>query len=88
MGNTVSDTLVAILEREPDWKALPPGVPPSILRLLRRCLTKDVRKRLQHIGDARLELEEPDPGPDAPARPGKAAGARLPWFSAVRSSSP
>ena len=59
-GNTVTDTLAAILEREPDWTALTDGVPRRIRRLLRRCLAKDVGKRLQHIGDARLELQELD----------------------------
>ena len=46
------------VERHPD------PIPDGVRRLLRRCLTKDVRKRLQHIGDARLELEEVDARPD------------------------
>ena len=41
-GETVSDTLAAVLKMEPDWNALPAEVPPAIRRLLRRCLTKDV----------------------------------------------
>ena len=57
-GETASDTIVAILEREPDWSALPPHTPPSIRRLLRRCLEKDSKRRLRDIGDARLEIEE------------------------------
>jgi len=63
-GDTASDTMAAILDKEPDWSALPPGTPAGVLRLLRRCLTKDMRKRLQHIGDARLELEETEAGQD------------------------
>ena len=55
---TVSDTLAAILEREPDWKMLPAATPASVRRLLRRCLEKDVTRRLRDIGDACLELEE------------------------------
>ena len=55
--HTVSDTLAAILEREPDWRVLPAEVPPAIVRLLRRCLEKDPRRRLRDIGDARTELE-------------------------------
>jgi serine/threonine-protein kinase len=59
-GATVTDTLAAILDRQPDWSAVSAQVPRRIRRLLQRCLAKDVNKRLQHIGDARLELEETD----------------------------
>jgi eukaryotic-like serine/threonine-protein kinase len=62
-GNTASDMLVAVLDQEPDWSALPAATPEVVRRLLRRCLTKDTRKRLQHIGDARLELDEAEAGP-------------------------
>ena len=51
-GPTVSDTVVAVLEHEPNWKALPPGVPSNLRRLLERCLQKDMRLRLRDIGDA------------------------------------
>jgi serine/threonine protein kinase len=44
-GDTVSDTIVAILEREPEWKALPDTTPASVRRLLQRCLEKDPRQR-------------------------------------------
>ena len=57
-GETVSDTIARILEREPDWSAIPAAVPEKVRDLLRRCLEKDARKRLRDIGDARLELEE------------------------------
>jgi eukaryotic-like serine/threonine-protein kinase len=57
-GKTVTDTLAAVLDKDPDWGALSDGVPHAVRRLLRRSLAKDVRHRLQHIGDARLELEE------------------------------
>jgi serine/threonine-protein kinase len=53
---TLSETLAAILEREPDWEALPERVPPRLRALLERCLQKDPRARLRDIGDARLEL--------------------------------
>jgi serine/threonine-protein kinase len=58
-GKTASDTLAAILDKEPNWSVLGNSLPKNVLRLLRRCLAKDVSRRLQHIGDARLELEEP-----------------------------
>jgi len=58
-GETTSDFIAAILTKEPDWDALPPQTPVNVGALLRRCLQKDPQKRLGHIGDARLELEEP-----------------------------
>jgi eukaryotic-like serine/threonine-protein kinase len=57
-GETASDTIAAILEREPDWSRLPASTPVSIHRLLQRCLQKDARRRLRDIGDARMELDE------------------------------
>jgi eukaryotic-like serine/threonine-protein kinase len=57
-GNTVSDAIAAILEREPVWAALPAATPEPIRRLLRRCLVKDSKQRLRHIADARIEIEE------------------------------
>ncbi len=91
-GDTSSDIIARILEREPDWIALPAGVPPDIRRLLQRCLEKDPRRRLRDIGDARLEIDEalaalsgptahetarPD-GPKTSARRG-----RLRWWAAA-----
>jgi serine/threonine protein kinase len=58
-GATLTYTLVAIIEREPDWSALPPATPPAVRRLLRRCLEKDPNRRLHDIADARIEIEEP-----------------------------
>jgi Tol biopolymer transport system component len=57
-GETVSDTLAKILERDPDWSALPANTPTRLRELLRRCFEKDARKRLRDIGDARIELDE------------------------------
>ncbi len=59
-GETVSDTIGKILEREPDWSALPSTTPSVIRRLLRRCLAKDPRQRLRDIGDVRLEIDAID----------------------------
>ena len=55
---TVADTLAAVLHREPDWTALPAGLPPTVMTLLRRCLEKDVRQRRRDIGDVRAELDD------------------------------
>ena len=57
-GDSVSDTIAAILEHEPDWSALPEQTPVSIRRLLQRCLEKDPKRRVRDVGDARLEIEE------------------------------
>ncbi len=58
-GSTTSDVLAAVIEREPDWPALPAPTPPRVRELLRRCLEKDVRQRLRDIGEARVALEAP-----------------------------
>ena len=57
-GATMSDGLAAILDREPDWTALPAATPAATRRLLTRCLEKDQGRRLRDIGDARLERED------------------------------
>jgi eukaryotic-like serine/threonine-protein kinase len=67
-GETLSDTLARVLEHEPDWTALPATTPPTIRRLLRRCLQKDLANRLHDIADARIELDEAEviePTPEA-----------------------
>ena len=63
-GETVSDTLAAVLTKEPDWEQ----VPANVRRLLQRCLEKDPKKRLRDIGDAWELLEEPAPSPAAATR--------------------
>ena len=57
-GRTVSDTIAATLEREPDWEKLAPTTPAAVASLLRRCLRKDRLRRLHDIGDAQIEIEE------------------------------
>jgi len=57
-GEFVSDTLASVLKLDPDWNALPSSTPQSIRKLIRKCLTKDRKQRLQAIGDARIELEQ------------------------------
>ena len=59
-GDTISDSIAKILEREPDWSTLPAATPAPIRRLLSRCLTKDPKRRLRDIGDARIEIEALD----------------------------
>src|SRR5262245_9119224 len=57
-GETVSHVLASVLKDEPDWAALPATTPTSIRRLLRRCLEKDRKRRLDSIADARLEIDD------------------------------
>ena len=57
-GETVTDTLAEVIKTDPDWRSLPAGTPAGIRRLIQRCLKKDVKKRLQAIGDARIAIEE------------------------------
>ncbi len=57
-GETVSDTLAAILTRDPDWSALRAPVSSKVKDLLRRCLQRDAKQRLRDIGDARIVLDE------------------------------
>jgi len=57
-GETISDSMAAVLRAEPDWKTLPPDASPALRRLLRRCLAKDPKQRLRDIGEARIILED------------------------------
>ena len=57
-GETVTDTLAAVIKSEPDWSQLPANTPQAIRSLLLRCLKKDPRQRLQSIGDARIAIDE------------------------------
>jgi serine/threonine-protein kinase len=57
-GETVTDTLAAVIMKEPDWSRLPAGTPIRVRVLLQRCLQKDPKQRLRDIGDARISLDE------------------------------
>ena len=57
-GDDISITLANVLKDDVSWQALPADLPAPVRRLLRRCLEKDPRRRLNSIGDARLELDE------------------------------
>ncbi|MEE8486720.1 MAG: protein kinase [Gemmatimonadota bacterium] len=79
-GETTTDCLVRILEREPEWSALPGDIPPKVKDLLRRCLRKDPLSRLRDIGDARIAIDEALSGTDPISTEGSAspAGRRSP----------
>jgi Tol biopolymer transport system component len=80
-GEDVPEILGAVLKSEPDWSRLPAGMKPSIQRMLRRTLRKDVRQRLGDIRDARIEIEEAQADPDAHAV--SAARPQLAWIVAL-----
>jgi serine/threonine protein kinase len=67
-GETLTDTLAAVVRAEPEWELLPPSTPDSIRRLLRRCLTKDPKQRLRDIGEARIAVNEPQVEDDSIGR--------------------
>jgi serine/threonine protein kinase/Tol biopolymer transport system component len=58
VADTVGDTVAAVLTREPPLDALPADTPPSVRRVLHRCLQKDATRRYHHIADARIDLEQ------------------------------
>ena len=79
-GETVSHVLGAVLQLEPEWKTLPTTTPTSVVKLLYRCLDKDRRERLQHIGDARVELRDALSQPPAVQA---APRSSVPWQKAT-----
>ena len=91
-GDGVTDTIVAILGKDPDWSLMPTGQP-AVASVVRRCLEKDPKRRLRDIGDARLELEDverslrgesppdvPGPAPE-PVRRRRGGRRRLAWMA-------
>ncbi len=77
-GETVSDTMAAILKEKPDWNALPESTPPGVMRVARRCLVKDPRERWHDIADARIELADASSGEmERLARDAAAAGGEF-----------
>jgi Tol biopolymer transport system component len=66
-GETVTDSMGAILHKEPDWSLLPADTPATVRLLLRRCLAKNPDRRLHDIADARIELEQAIADPESSA---------------------
>jgi serine/threonine-protein kinase len=71
-GDDVSETLASVLKDTPSIAALPADVPPSVKRLLRRCLEKDRTKRLDSMAAARLEIDDAIAGEPAATAPAAA----------------
>jgi serine/threonine protein kinase len=77
-GESISDVIAHVLQREPDWNALPASTPHPLVRLIQRCLQKDTKRRLRDIGDARSDFDEAlTPAKPLVAPPHR--GARIPW---------
>jgi serine/threonine protein kinase len=72
--NTLTDTLAAVVEREPDWTLLPGTALAPVRRLLERCLHKEPKRRLRDIGDLRYQLDEVE------------AGLQLQWIATAGTS--
>ena len=84
-GESVTDSLAAVLKTDPDWSALQPGTPLAIRRLLRSCLERDRRHRLQAIGDARVIIEDTldDKADEESLSAGPATFSRVHWIIAA-----
>jgi serine/threonine protein kinase/Tol biopolymer transport system component len=82
-GATISDTMAAVLERSPDWTALPPATPPHLRHVLARCLEKDPKLRWRDIGDVRIDLDDAAetwrPQTDSASPKISRAGERAAW---------
>jgi serine/threonine protein kinase len=68
-GEDVTEILASVVKSEPEWSALPANTPASIRRLLRRCLEKDSKRRIESAADARLEIDEAMTAPLAEPAP-------------------
>jgi len=83
-GETITDRLAAVVRAEPDWTLLPEKTPRRIRELLRRCLVKDPKQRLQAIGEARIAPEKSLNDPDVEnAAPMAVASRKREWMFGV-----
>jgi hypothetical protein len=83
-GDDLSHVLARVIERDPDWSALPSALSPAIATCLRRCLVKDPRDRMRDIGDVRLALTgafDMAALQAVPSVPSAAPSRSLPWIA-------
>ena len=92
VGDDVSKTLARVIDREPDWSALPENMPPVLGAFLRSCLEKNAKQRLHDVADVRLAMEgafettAADTHAKTPMQPGKRSsgvGRLIPWAIAA-----
>ena len=84
-GDDVSEILARVIEREPDWSALPTSTPPGIRRLLRRCLEKNVKERRRDAGDVIADIDDATTASTfvVAEHRAKPAFSRLGWLAAA-----
>src|ERR1035437_9675033 len=80
-GGSITEILAEVLRGEPDWSALPAATTPRVRKLLRRCLDRDRKQRLQDIGEARIVIDAHEE--DVGSQPQPPAGRLWPWAAAV-----
>jgi eukaryotic-like serine/threonine-protein kinase len=82
-GDDVTDTIAAVISKEPDFGALPTTVPTRVSQVLRLCLRKDAKQRVGDIRDVRLALEGAFEAAASTTTPAGSWGGRLPWIVAT-----
>jgi serine/threonine protein kinase/Tol biopolymer transport system component len=84
-GATASDVIAGVLRSEIDFESLPDHTPPATRRLLRRCLRRELSRRLHDFGDVLLELEEVGEEPEqiSPADVDRSFASRAGWLMAA-----
>jgi Tol biopolymer transport system component len=86
-GETVSETLANVIKDPVAIDTLPHDTPPSVRRLVARCVDRDLRRRLQSMGEARIVIEDAVSGVHAAesvsAPPSRASGLWLAWALAA-----
>ena len=82
-ADDVSETLAAVLMKEPEWTALPATIPPTVVTVLRRCLQKNAKQRLGDMQDVRLALDGAFETATAQAPSAASPASRLPWMAAL-----
>jgi len=78
-GETAAETLASVIKEEPPFEQLPSDTPLAIRNLLRRCLEKDPRQRLQHIGEVRIAIDRAGTAPAEPVLTQRKGRERLAW---------
>jgi len=81
-GETISDTLAAVLRADVDWSALPADTPASVRRVLKRCLDRDLKTRYHDVADARIAMDEVPDTSIATVAPAVVASPAKPRFNA------
>ena len=83
--SSAADTLASVLGPAPDYTVLPSAIPALARLIVRRCLEKDRKRRFQHMGDVRIQLEEAIAALESGAAPGSgvvASPRRRRWQAA------